>query len=157
MTLWRDKNGYERHGNDKYVHRTKVEKLLGRKLTTKECVHHLDFNKENNGNTNLVVCPNQEYHFLLHARQRILNLGGHPDTHAYCDYHKSLHLKEKFSTAPSHWNGLGNRCKDATNEYRKINLLNRDKFDWKARMNQQYRRASKKGLVSCLSKEGRCL
>lgn len=28
---------------------------------------------------------------------------------------------------------------------------------WKARMNQQYRGAIKKGLVSCLSKEGRSL
>lgn len=135
-------NPYKRSEGD-YEHRSIAERVLGRKLTTAERVHHLDYDKTNNKNSNLVVCPDEAYHRLLHARQRILDLGGHPDTHSYCSYHCELHDKFEFSTITQTWNGLHNMCRKATNEYRKKTGLNRDKFDWKARLNQQYRRVFK--------------
>jgi len=141
--IWLDGNGYQRHGRDQYVHRTIAEKVLGRKLKGAECVHHIDYDKSNNGLDNLVICPNEKYHKLLHARQRVLELGGHPDQHKYCTYHCELHEKSEFSTRPQTWDGLHNMCRKATNEYRKNRGLNRDKFDWRARLNQQYRRVFK--------------
>jgi len=138
--VWKDKNGYQRHGHDQYVHRTVAEAALGRELSWQERVHHVDYDKTNNKNSNLVVCPDESYHRLLHARQRILDLGGRPDTHSYCSYHKCLHPIREFSTTTHTWNGFHNMCRVATNQYRKENGLNRNKFNWKARLDQQYRR-----------------
>lgn len=119
MLQWMDKAGYIRHGHDQYLHRTLVENVIGRKLAKSEVVHHVDGNKKNNENRNFVLCPNQAYHFLLHARQHILERGGHPDTHALCSHCKCLHLKSEFSTAPKRWNGLSNNCRASTNAYRR--------------------------------------
>jgi hypothetical protein len=49
-----------------------VEQALGKLLPPKAVVHHFDLDPTNNTPTNLVVCPDQAYHFLLHRRQRAL-------------------------------------------------------------------------------------
>lgn len=56
-----------------------AEKVLGKKLQTKNQVHHIDFCNEHNENNNLVVCENREYHMLLHRRTLALNICGHAD------------------------------------------------------------------------------
>ena len=127
----------------KHIHRSKGEAAARRPLTSKECVHHVDLDKHNNENSNLVVCPSQSYHLLLHSRTRVLDLGGDPNTEKYCDYHKILHSRDVFSTRPSSYDGLHNMCREATNQYRKERGLNTDKFDWKARLHQQFRRVNK--------------
>lgn len=119
--IWLDGNGYQKHANDNYVHRTIVEKALGRKLKKTEGVHHVDGNPANNEPKNLVVFPNQKYHFLLHARQRIVDRGGNPNIHKFCSYHKELHDRTEFSTRPTSYDGLHNMCRSATNEYRRVN------------------------------------
>jgi len=134
----KDNNGYMRIGTE-YVHRLLAELVLGRKLKTKEQVHHVDEDKSNNTNSNLVICPDEAYHKLLHSRQRIVDMGGNPNTDKYCKYHDKLHKRTEFSTA-SHYDGLSNYCREATNQYRKENGLNKSKFNWKSRLNQQYRR-----------------
>lgn len=53
-----------------------VETTLGRKLKQGEIVHHVDGDRSNNVNSNLVVCPSQEYHMLLHVRQRAFDATG---------------------------------------------------------------------------------
>ena len=140
--MYKDVQGYMVHKKE-YAHRQKAELVLGRKLTTEERVHHVDNDKANNENTNLVICPNEKYHKLLHARQRIVELGGNPNTEKYCSYHKCLHSRTEFSSNPSMYDDLHNMCREATNEYRKLNGLNRSKFNWLTRLNQQYRRVAK--------------
>jgi HNH endonuclease len=47
-----------------------AEKALGKKLPTGVIVHHVDENTLNNLPTNLVICPDEAYHKLLHRRMR---------------------------------------------------------------------------------------
>lgn len=54
----------------KLAHVRIAEKAIGRELKGGECVHHIDGNPSNNENQNLVVCPSNKYHFLIHRRQR---------------------------------------------------------------------------------------
>lgn len=138
--MWDNGKGYIKHNNHKYVHRTVVEGVLGRLLRGHEQVHHVDGNTSNYCNTNLVVCPDMAYHKLLHARQKVVDFGGNPNTDKFCSYHKTIHDKQMFSTSPTKYDGLHNNCRDATNAYRKDKGLNSGKFNWKARLNQQYRR-----------------
>ena len=56
------------NGKRKRLHIAIVEQVLGRELVGTEMVHHFDGDKSNDTNSNLVVCPDQEYHKLLHVR-----------------------------------------------------------------------------------------
>lgn len=53
-----------------YEHILKAEKALGKELPEKAQVHHINHNPLNNKNSNLVICQDQSYHFLLHVRER---------------------------------------------------------------------------------------
>ena len=52
------------------AHVAVAERVLGRRLTKGVVVHHWDRNGKNNENGNLLICPSQAYHMLIHARQR---------------------------------------------------------------------------------------
>ena len=54
------------------------EKHFGYPLSGAHPVHHFDYNRKNNANTNLVICEDRNYHGLLHRRQRALRLTGDP-------------------------------------------------------------------------------
>ena len=47
-----------------------AERAMGKPLPPGAVVHHVDGNRANNEGRNLVVCPDQKYHILLHRRQR---------------------------------------------------------------------------------------
>ena len=66
-------------GRAGYAHRNVAEKALGKKLPKGAIVHHVDEDKKNNTPTNLVICPSQAYHFLLHSRMEALEACGHAD------------------------------------------------------------------------------
>lgn len=59
-------------------HRLIAEEALGKKLPEKVVVHHLNGNPLDNRSCNLVVCPDQTYHMLLHKRQKELGYEGPP-------------------------------------------------------------------------------
>ncbi len=88
------KSGYMRfHTSGRLVFRHIViaEKALGRPLPQKARVHHVDENRSNDSNSNLVICENQTYHHLLHQRARAFRDCGHASwrscnvCHAYDD------------------------------------------------------------------------
>lgn len=78
------KEGSYRKIGLRLAHVLTVEKILGRPLPRGAQVHHVDGNRLNNAHSNLVVCENHAYHFLLHARARIVRAGGNPNTQKLC-------------------------------------------------------------------------
>ncbi len=74
------KSGYLRfHTSERLIFRHVLiaEKALGRPLPPKAKVHHVDEDRSNDANGNLVICENQAYHQLLHRRMRALRACGH--------------------------------------------------------------------------------
>jgi hypothetical protein len=72
-----DSNGYYRiyaGGKQVYEHIHIAEKALGKPLPKGAIVHHVNEKPADNRNKNLVVCPNQEYHKLLHKRMKDLGI-----------------------------------------------------------------------------------
>lgn len=74
--------GYIRRGHGgkrKFEHVRVAEHALGKTLPAKAVVHHVNGNGLDNRPSNLVICPNQEYHRLLHTREDALDACGNPD------------------------------------------------------------------------------
>lgn len=72
-----DKCGYivvRINGKNYFQHRLVVERAMGKLLPITAHVHHLNGIKYDNRQQNLVVCPNDEYHRLLHRRAKELGI-----------------------------------------------------------------------------------
>jgi hypothetical protein len=63
----------------KFAHVMVAEKTLGRPLPDGAKVHHINGNRLDNRHENLLICPDQKYHLLIHKRQDALNECGNPD------------------------------------------------------------------------------
>ena len=70
----------------RHEHRVVAERMLGRKLKKNEVVHHIDLNKQNNDEKNLVVLPSNSEHSHLH---RILKKGDKKEYERLIKHYKS--------------------------------------------------------------------
>ncbi len=61
-----------------------AEQALGKPLPKGAHVHHVDEDKHNNANANLVICQDAAFHHLLHLRARIVRAGGDPNIQRLC-------------------------------------------------------------------------
>lgn len=68
-----------KNGRRNLEHIHVAERALGRPLPPGAVVHHVDEDKANNAPTNLVICPDQAYHHLLHQRMRAMDACGNPN------------------------------------------------------------------------------
>ena len=66
--------GY-RFVNSKAEHVAVAEKSLGKPLPPGAVVHHVNEDKLDNRNSNLVICPDRAYHNALHAKMRAQSAG----------------------------------------------------------------------------------
>jgi len=87
-----------------------AEKALGKELPFGAEVHHVDENKANNLNTNLVICEDKSYHGLLHRRQRVLQVNGNPDIQKICCSCNELRFLHQFNRRSRSPDGLREDC-----------------------------------------------
>lgn len=66
------------NGKRRRAHVLIAEKAMGRPLPPKAQVHHVNEDRGDNANGNLVVCQDAAYHQLLHLRKRALDATGDP-------------------------------------------------------------------------------
>lgn len=93
-------------GKHKGEHVLIAEKALGHSLPKGVLVHHIDENKKNNANSNLLICP-AWYHNLLHLRLRALRACGDPS------WRKCVHCK-KWDDTTNLYIWAGGRQKKST-------------------------------------------
>ncbi len=96
---------------NRYEHVDICEKALGRPIPEGSRIHHFDENPTNNANTNLVICESHAYHYFLHTRQRIVALGGDPNTEKTCSTCKQMLARENFNRNRFKYDGLANECR----------------------------------------------
>jgi hypothetical protein len=68
-----------RNGVLKYEHVWIAEEVLGKELPAGAQIHHVNLNPSDNRKCNLVICPSDAYHKLLHQRLRALEACGNPN------------------------------------------------------------------------------
>lgn len=71
-----DDRGYYRFtSSGDLVHRWVASKKIGRRLYSREVVHHVNHNKRDNSEENLYICPNQSVHERIHTLDKIYGKG----------------------------------------------------------------------------------
>ncbi len=88
---WLDRKGYRLftvNGKARREHVMIAEVALGRALPSGAVVHHADENPANNSPSNLVICPSNKYHRLLHQRLDAMKACGNPNWRK-CPYCRS--------------------------------------------------------------------
>lgn len=95
-----------------------AEAALGRYLPTGAEVHHVDGDRTNNIQSNLVICQDKGYHKLLHVRARVLRAGGDPNMQRICSRCRTLKPFEAFNRATrNRAYGLQQMCRQCQSEY----------------------------------------
>lgn len=112
-----DASGYLRFNGGGMRHKGEhvivAEKALGKPLPAGAIVHHVNEDPADNSHENLVICPDNAYHRLIHRRMRAMATCGHADW--------SPCIRCKRYDAPDNLSGKGrnlyhNKC---ANEYSK--------------------------------------
>ena len=101
---WVSSGGYHlkcKNGVVKQEHVLIAEAALGHELPPKALVHHVDGNRLNNAHDNLVICPDDAYHALLHRRMRALDACGHAHWRK-CQYCKQFDDPENLGSTGRH-------------------------------------------------------
>ena len=104
MNTYIDGDGFEMIvGTNKRMHTYIIEGVLGRKLKKSETIHHIDENRANNENSNLIVCS-RKFHPFLHKRINALAEKGSVNAEKcnYCgcyDFKENMYVYKKTGRA----------------------------------------------------------
>ncbi len=101
-------------------HRVIAERALGRRLPPKAVIHHVNEDKTDNRPANLVICPNQAFHVLLHARLRIVKRGYDPDLYKICGKCQRVLPFDGFHKNKANSSGVTGLCKQCILEWHRI-------------------------------------
>ena len=77
------------------LHILRAERAPGKSLPPGAVVHHADGSKGDHAQ--LVICQDQAYHMLLHARMRLRTAGGNPNTDARCSRCRFVKPRSDFN------------------------------------------------------------
>ncbi len=115
--------GYVRHrvdGESAQEHVEVAARALGRRLPPGAEVHHVDEDRRNNAQRNLVICQDRGYHMLLHVRARVARAGGDPNSQRICSGCRQLKGFGAFSKCMSNKaDGFGRTCRECQVAYRR--------------------------------------
>lgn len=97
---------------DRLEHILIAEKALGHKLPAGAVVHHWDENPSNNSPENLLICQDNSYHRLIHARMRRIKDTGSLDLKrcTICKQIKPLAEFHKCRNRKFSWDGTRHWC-----------------------------------------------
>lgn len=121
------------------LHKYVVEKTIGRELKQHEVIHHINYDKTDNRRCNLLLCPNQAYHKLVHARTDAINSGVDLNIQHKCSSCKEVKTKDSFNISKTRWNGLNEYCKVCRSIKGKEQVRTKI-YRWRQSLMQQYRR-----------------
>lgn len=107
-----------KNGKKKQEHVLLVESVLGHELPTGTEIHHVDGDRSNNANRNLVVCPSKAYHKMLHTRQDALAACGNAG-YRKCPFCKQYSAPESMTHNKSSRYFYHSACKTSYNQKRK--------------------------------------
>lgn len=122
-------NGYAARkigGSQTYLHRVRAEQALGKALPSNAIVHHADGSKQLEAT--LVICQDQAYHMLLHARMRIVQAGGNPNTDAMCYGCRQAKVRSEFRPDPVGVFGVDTRCRTCIRAYEQRRCRRRPRY-----------------------------
>lgn len=102
------------NGQQVSLHRLRAERALGRPLPVGAIVHHADGSRRDDAP--LVICENDAYHKLLHARMRVKAAGGNPNADAVCSICRKAKPRAMFAPRASGVFGVRNECRQCKAE-----------------------------------------
>lgn len=91
------------------LHIVRAERALGKTLPPKAVVHHADGTKGDDAP--LVICQDQAFHMLLHARLRVKAAGGDPNVDSICGRCRNVKPREAFSKRSGTPFGVSTVCR----------------------------------------------
>lgn len=96
------------------LHVVRAERALGHALPKGAVVHHADGSIADDAP--LVICQDQAYHLLLHARMRVKVAGGNPNSDAICGTCHQVKPRARFNRNVNGAFGVASMCRQCKAE-----------------------------------------
>ena len=130
--------GAEGNGRHKQFHIIIIEQVLGHALPNGAVTHHVNENKTDNRNGNLVVIQSHAEHVELHRKMRVRAAGGNPWADRLCAC--GPRPASEFYWSKARGGRYSGECKDCARKHALVRMRAVDKEILRARDRACYRR-----------------